>query len=416
MKRKNFFLFFLLPFFGITVIFLVFSSLNRAYIQKKIESLVQEQLQATAEILRVNITHFMEENFPLDDILKRYASEDNIYYMALLDEGKNILGWSSRFEGYLPLSLQDTERKEPWVISSPVGKIFNSLTPFMDKNGKSYSLYLGYSLGSLEEMITRSNQNFIVIFGFIAAAGVVFYVGISRLQTRFLEKKDELEKERREKERFKEVSAFTSGVAHEIKNPLNSLALLFELLQKKVSPEFGEELALGQSEVVKISRIVDEFSDTLRPLQLKREICRLDEIFESARDALSKELSKPDVELTYRENAPVELFADKNLLARSFLNLLRNALEATEAGTVAVNVAKHRKNIFIRIKDTGKGIPPEDLSRVFDPFFTTKRTGMGIGLYLARKIIKAHGGEIEVHSAPERGTVFSILLPGGQHE
>ncbi len=105
MKKKKFLLFFYLPLAGILAIFFVFSSINRRYIKNNVEDSVKEQLYATAEILKANISYFLKENFTPDEIFELYSDEKNIYFMALIDDQKQILGWSSRFEGYLPVLI-----------------------------------------------------------------------------------------------------------------------------------------------------------------------------------------------------------------------------------------------------------------------------------------------------------------------
>jgi signal transduction histidine kinase len=415
-RGKGLLLFFFSPFVGILIIFVVFSTLNRSFIQNKAESVVREQLAATAEILKVNLAHLLDEGYSPEDILAFYEGEENIYYLAILDEKKNILAWSSRYEGYLPLSSQDAGKAEPWVISSPIGKIDNRLSPFERNDGKVYYLYLGYSLRSLEEMTARSNRDFLIIFSILVAVGLAFFLGVFELQKKYLAKTEEAEEAHQEKERFREISAFTSAVAHEIKNPLNSLSLLFELLQGKVPPAVQGDVALGKGEVRKIARVVDRFSDSLKPLRTNLEKTLLAEIVRAARDAVFREVPKPEVEWRYSEVRPVFLNADKNLLIQCFFNLLRNAYEATDRGSVSVEAETRRKKILIRVSDTGSGIEQDRLPLIFNPFFSGKKEGMGIGLYLARKIIEAHGGRIGVASRPGRGTTFTIQLPGGGHE
>ncbi len=413
MKKKDFFLFFFLPLLSIVIIFFVLSSINRSYIKKKVEGLVREQLQATAEILKVNISHFLTENYPSEEILNLYSREENIYYMALLDEKKEILGWSSRFEGYLPLSQKNFEKGESWIIDSPAGKIFNIFSSFSSPDQRTYYIYLGYSLGSLEEMIAHSRKSFFILFGIIAAVGIIFFLGIYQLQNHYLRKEKEAEVERREKERYREISAFTSGVAHEIKNPLNSLALLFELFEKKLPAAFHEEISQGSQEVRKISRIIDRFSASLKPLNLKKEFFTLKELMDGIIASLETERGSKDVTLKYSEESKVSLRADKELLSQVFLNLLRNSLEATEKGDIEVQAKEHRSKIFITIQDTGRGLSEEESKHIFDPFFSRKKEGMGIGLYLTKKIIEAHDGKIACESQLGKGTTFFIRIPGG---
>jgi signal transduction histidine kinase len=256
-----------------------------------------------------------------------------------------------------------------------------------------------------------------LVFAVLIAVGIVFFAGVFALQRSFLTKAREAEEEKEEKERFREISGLTSAVAHEIKNPLNSLSLLFELLQKNAPAGFSEETALGKAEVRKIADIVDRFTNLLRPPRPQKTRFPLREVFAAVHESVTREFNKPGVEFRYRASAPIILYADERLLSQCFDNLLRNALEATDAGAVTVEASRHgRGGVVIRVRDTGRGISAEDLTHIFDPFFTTKDTGMGVGLYLAKKIIEAHDGRLDVRSEPGRGTEMTIHLPGGVHD
>jgi signal transduction histidine kinase len=270
LKRTNVFLFFVLPFGGLAVIFFLFSSLNRDYVQRKVEALAEEQLQATSEILRTHVARLLDDGVDPEKIIAISAGEESIYYLALLDDSRSILSWSSRFEGYLPLSSEDIDRTRPWIIASPVGRIFNSISPVPTAAGRTYFLYLGYALSGLDGLIVRSDRNFRLVFAALIAVGVVFFLGVFALQRSYLAKTREAEAEKLEKERFREISGLTSAVAHEIKNPLNSLSLLFELLQKNAPDGLREETALAKAEVRKIADIVDRFSNLLRPPQPRK--------------------------------------------------------------------------------------------------------------------------------------------------
>src|SRR4030042_4375070 len=120
----------------------------------------------------------------------------------------------------------------------------------------------------------------------LAAAGIIFFIGIFELQRNYLAKTREAEEEKKEKERFREISAFTSAGAHEIKNPLNSLSLLCDLLSRKGPSEVKSEVALGKDEVHKISEIIDRFSAALKPFRLNREELPVREVVFSVRDSL----------------------------------------------------------------------------------------------------------------------------------
>lgn len=409
LNKKDLFLFFFFPLLGIIIIFFILSSLNRTYIKDRVENLVKEQLQATAGILKVNIAHFLSEDYSSEEIFDFYSGEENIYFMALLDGQKKILGWHSRFEGYLPLSQKNIGEQESWTIDSPVGKIFNVFTSFKASDQKTYHVYLGYSLENLEQMIIHSRRNFLILFAVVIGIGIIFFLGIYQLQNHFLQKEKEAEEERREKERYKEISAFTSGVAHEIKNPLNSLALLFELLTKKIPSEYKQDISLGSEEVRKISRVIDHFSASLKPLDLNKE----DLPFKSLMNEILETIKQDRITIRYEEEGNIVLHADKGLMSQALLNLLKNSLEATEKGEIWIRAKKHRKRIQITVQDTGKGMSDEEMKQIFDPFFSSKKGGMGIGLFLTKKIVEAHEGSIECQSRLGKGSSFTIQIPGG---
>ena len=109
----------------------------------------------------------------------------------------------------------------------------------------------------------------------------------------------------------------------------------------------------------------------------------------------------------------IEILADGLLLEQVFINLFSNAIDAMNGkGSLNIVVNKIDTSIQIKISDTGKGIPPENMLKIFDPFFTTKEKGTGLGLAIVYSIIKKHNGEIDVKSEPNKGTAFTIILPG----
>jgi len=386
-------------------------------VKRNVEDMVKEQLDATAQILKVNISHLLSEGFPVQDIFNAYAEEENIYYMALMDENDRILAWSSRFDGYLPLSEKSLQNRESWIIQSPAGKIFNMISSFsLDKN-KNYSLYLGYSMDGVEQLFHHTRSSFYLMFGIMFAVGILFFFGIYRLQYHYLAQKQTADEEKNEKERYRELSAFTSSVAHEIKNPLNSLSLLFELIHKQASPEMDTDLLAGKREIQKISRIVDRFSASLKPLNLNKTRFSLDEMLREITEYFSREsggFGPGNIDWDIPENS--EITGDRELLTQAFTNLLKNALEATPSGKIFIAASEEKKQTVISVRDEGRGMSPEERKKAFDPFFSGKEKGMGIGLYLTRKIIEAHKGKVDFDTESGLGTTFHIYLPRGDHD
>jgi signal transduction histidine kinase len=414
LKKRDFLLFFVLPFAGLLSIFFILSALDRSSIKSRTEDLVREQLLASAQILKAGVARALDEGTPVGGILHHYGGEESIYFLALFDGRNEIIDWISRFEGYLPFSKETALRKESWIIDSPAGKIMNIFTSFSLRTGESYHLFLGYSLNSMEEMLSHSRRNFLYIFAAIGVAGLVLFRGIYLLHGHSLQAAEKAMTEKKEKERFQAISGFAAGVAHEIKNPLNSLALLFALIRKKAPGDLAEDVALGAGEIEKISRIVDRFSDSIKPLAILRENFLLEDAVGDARRSLEAELQAKGAVIRFSQDRPVVLSADRNLIVQCLTNILRNSLEAMENGVIIVAAALTKTKVSIRIEDSGRGIPEEQIDRIFEPFYSTKSSGMGVGLYLVKKIVEAHEGSIAVSSRPGRGTAFKIELPGGR--
>ena len=412
MKRRSVFLFFLLPFLGVLVFFALSSVLSQADLKKRTGSLVRDQLAATSGILGATAAHFLDEGRSPEEALEAILSEEDLYFVALLDADKRVLAWNSRFEGYLPLSLREAREGEPGIIDSPAGKIFSLLSPVAVSRGRGYFLYMGYALTGMEEMIARSRRTSLLLAGLLLLAGGVFFRGLFRLQSRYMIQAREAEAERLEKERFREISAFTSGVAHEIKNPLNSLALVLELLGRKVPPEAKGDVDLGKAQVRTVARIVDRFSRVVKAVRPDLTALALDEVLGQAAESLAAEVPAAAGRIRIESATGVLVAGDRELLVQAVLNLLKNAVEASPDAPVHASGRRAGKRVEIRVRDGGPGLPPEAAALVFEPFYTTKEKGMGIGLYLTKRIIEAHGGTIEAHSENGQGTEFRIELPG----
>ena len=272
-------------------------------------------------------------------------------------------------------------------------------------------------MDGVEQLFRHTRSSFYLMFGIMFALGILFFFGIYRLQYHYLAQKQTSDEEKNEKERYLELSAFTSGVAHEIKNPLNSLSLLFEFIHKQASPEMETDLLASKREIQKISRIVDRFSASLKPLNLNKTRFSLDEMLSEITESFSREsggFEPGNIGWGIPENR--EITGDRELLTQAFTNLLKNALEATPSGKIFITASEEKKQTIISVQDEGRGMNPEEREKAFDPFFSGKEKGMGIGLYLTRKIIEAHKGRVDFDTESGLGTTFHIYLPRGDHD
>ncbi len=412
MRRREFWAFFILPAAGIIVLFFLQSALNREFLKRKTEALVREQLTASARILAAEFEERLKEGALPQTALDRYSGETDIYFLALVDETGNVLGWSSQFEGYLPIAGRPASDPESWAIDSPAGTILNVVRTFPAKEGRVYSLYLGYSLSRLDEMLAYSRRSALLLFGALGAVGLLLFSGIYRMHRASLARTEEAAGERQEKERFRELSGFTAGIAHEIKNPLNSLALLCEMMEKNAPHALAGDAALGRIEVQKISRILDRFSAVLRPLDLRLETIEADAVIGDAVEAASPAAVSKGIPVRWEPGPGRRLRADRGLLAQALFNVVRNGLEASAGGEIVIRAEKNKAGVLISVEDSGPGIPAADRDRIFEPFFSTKADGLGVGLFLARKIVEAHGGRISAADRKSGGSVFRIELPG----
>ncbi len=416
MRKSEIWFFFLLPYLLVLSLFSLVSYLNRQAIQSGVETLAKEQLQATAIILKANIKELLDRAETPARILDRLSGLEDVYFIALLDEEERILDWHSKFEGYLPFSRRNRPAAEFWVMDSPIGSVFNHYSSFSTAAGRLYNLYLGYSLRNLDLLLARSRRNYWLILGILAVAGLVIFAGIYRLHASFQRASAEAIRQAGEKERFREISGFTAGVAHEIKNPLNSLALLFELLEKKSPPELSPQISRGKGEIQKIGAVVDRFSELIKPLTLKREKFSLNDLIREEINSLQTLARERQVAIEVQAPEAVQVEGDRMLLARVVHNLVKNALEASAGGQkVTVTAGLRKQAVILSVKDEGRGIDPGQTEKIFEPFVSFKETGLGVGLYLVRKIVETHHGKIYLRSRPGAGTEFIVELPGGQN-
>ncbi len=225
-----------------------------------------------------------------------------------------------------------------------------------------------------------------------------------------------------ESERFNALTLLAAGVAHEIGNPLNSLNIHLQLMERKIRKlDPGERVPLEESvriardEIRRLDFIVSQFLRAVRPTipQLQRE--DLNAIVRESVAFLAAEMKDRDilVELELAETLP-PLLLDRDQVKQAFYNLIKNAGQAMKGGGILrIRSAAQPGWVAVTFEDTGGGITPEVLSKVFDPYFTTKTTGSGLGLMIVRRIVREHGGEIALQSDEGRGLTVTIQLPTG---
>ena len=208
-----------------------------------------------------------------------------------------------------------------------------------------------------------------------------------------------------------------AGIAHEVGNPLTAISNLVQLLNRRpLDADMHERLNLIDEQLRRIQRTLRELVDFSRPASNIRTVCNVHGVIDSALNIAKyyKRMKGKMIITTYGPDLPaVSMVRDRVL--QVFLNLILNALDATQEGTVIeLTTATCDEGIRILIRDEGSGIPAAQHDLLFQPYFTTKETGTGLGLFVCRNILQEAGGRIELVCSTTAGTTFAVTLPGAQ--
>lgn len=218
--------------------------------------------------------------------------------------------------------------------------------------------------------------------------------------------------------RLAAISRLTSGVAHEIKNPLNAMNLHLEILRTLAAEDdaaTSKEIDIISSEITRLNRVVNSFLDFTRPVDLKPQNLNVADLLVETGHLFAPQLQARGVHLdVIHPSDPVFVRADRDLLKQALLNVTSNAIEAMEEdGHLQLELIRNRDDCMLRVSDNGCGIPEEIQSQIFLLYFSTKGKGKGTGIGLAMtfQIVQMHGGEIWFESELGKGTTFWIRLP-----
>ncbi len=216
--------------------------------------------------------------------------------------------------------------------------------------------------------------------------------------------------------RLAEFGRLTSGVAHDIKNPLNAITIHLELIRRELTPEQSDardSLQVIQREIRRLDRMVHDFLQFIRPQELKREPVDIPGLFADALAVASVEAEKAGIHIVQDiEPDAGALMGDSDALRQALGNLLQNAIQAMpDGGTITLRAALHDGQVELSVIDQGIGIPAENLDKVFRLYYTTKPGGNGIGLPHVFRIAHLHGGRVRIDSTVGAGTTVTLTVP-----
>ncbi len=215
-------------------------------------------------------------------------------------------------------------------------------------------------------------------------------------------------------EKMASMGQLAAGLVHEIRNPLGSIKLAIQLMEKELDGSWSEDIQAMSKEIQRIERLLSELLRLARPQPPSFTMVEINEVVERAVAITRKkaESSKVDVVTSFSPFLP-KVKADPDLMQQVFLNIMLNAIDAMpDGGRLSITTRNSSRSVTIEFSDTGYGIPKDYIDRIFDPFFTTKgsRGGSGLGLSISYRIVQEHGGEISVRSEEGRGTTFTVRL------
>jgi signal transduction histidine kinase len=328
-------------------------------------------------------------------------------------EGKrfNIVGINIHDATGKPYIHANERESEAYVISRALDS----------KYLPGFTIEILVSKGLAQDTLKRTTMNLVSILVLLAIAGSVSAYAIFFLDRRHAKRVRGFEKELEMKERLVSLGKLASGMAHEIRNPLNAMSISIQRLKREFAPaddkrdEYFQFIDITRSELSRIDRIVEEFLlSTKSNVPFIRQ--NIYDIIQEIVIILREKAASRGIDITVRVDKDVAVPSQKDRLKQAFYNIILNGIEAIGKRGGRVEISSLIKDGFaeISVKDTGAGIEEAELEKIFDYYYTTKDKGIGLGLPISYMIIKDHGGDIKAFSEADKGTTFLISLPTEQ--
>ena len=219
-------------------------------------------------------------------------------------------------------------------------------------------------------------------------------------------------------ERRASLGHLASGIAHEIRNPLNTIALAVDYLRRRFLPaepadrrEFEETAESLREEIARLNSLISNFLTYGKPMRLNPAVFAVADLARSVARELAPEAARRGIRIEVSGDE-AEIHADRDLLKAAFLNVALNAIQMmSSGGALRIGVMPEAESVRVRFEDSGPGIDPAHLAKIFEPYFSTRDAGVGLGLAMTKKIVNDHGGELTASNLPGGGSRFEFDLP-----
>lgn len=377
----------------------------RKFIQRALHKLPKLDSQQIYSLIR----DLARENESLEIVLD--SMTDGV---IAADQNNRVMVCNKSAERLVPLTGTEVYEKIIWDIIDDA-----DISRFIQIN--------------LEDQETVSDREFTLSSGGttkILSLSILPLVHAGRVQGSILHIEDISEKRWREAklrraESLASLTTLTAGVAHEIKNPLGSIGIHIQLIQRLIrekgrveSEDISSYLDVINEEVERLNKIVVDFLFAVRPMDMSLSEGCLNCLIQDLLKFMQYELEQTGIQVKAElEDGLSHILMDEKFMKQAILNMVKNAMNAMpDGGTLVLSTQKKGDEVILRISDDGIGMSQEVMEKIFEPYFTTKDFGSGIGLTLVYKIIKEHHGEITVMSKEGRGTTFTISFPVPQKE
>jgi PAS domain S-box-containing protein len=330
--------------------------------------------------------------------------------MANLQDGLMLFTKDSRVVLVSASAEQFVGRPRREILGCHVSEVFSDYTPLSRLVLRAFERHDSVAQSEVENVQGHRTE---VSLDFIEERGEK--IG-ALLTMRDAESVHTIENEIELSRRLAAIGRLTSGVAHEVKNPINAIVVHLEVLREKLQeldPDTRRHMDIIGSEIQRLDRVVSTLVDFTRPVELRLADTDLRSIVEDVAMLASPEAAKHDVTIERHASVqPLPVKVDADLVKQAVLNVVLNGLQAMSAGGVLrITTLREDGTAQVTVQDQGGGIPPTIHDKIFNLYFTTKQKGSGIGLAMTYRVMQLHNGSVDFNSVEGQGTTFHLRLP-----